>query len=1397
METINKKLKDISPVRVNPEAGSAGSVEYDMKTGGLKLTKTLAELPGSKMPLNLKLLYDAAHGGWRLNYEQYLTPKSNISGWTFSQDKPDFIYADGSMEDRYFYAANQIVYENSLSDTGVEAYGYFENETCLNLKQTSTGWKIEDLSGNSLTFDSAYRLTSAKDVYGHTTAITTSAITDGEGNVCNFMRSGDGMTVEIRSYNKRFELTPVTVSGSSGWYMLAEYEAEWDESGGVAQQTCLARSFYLLQSGKLTCAYDGFTSVEATFSGNWATSLVKKEYADYGASGSGTSWTLSFANGETTESYSDFTHTADEKYSFKDKKGIKTEYGLVRYDSNHPDLLKYASITVDGLFNVPDRTVTTNYLVESYVENLGTITDFSVVSIEEEIARLNFNYDNSYITNQNGTAIAGFNLLTQQELTNLFLAMRKGTRCVSVYMNTYCYDTTAMPLKFSGFELKNLAPVVCTDYLDEDGNSRYKTYTVYQADMTGTAAYAIRETTQLVKGNKFYVSYKCYNSKFELVKEKGYDGVEKEYTYDADGLLTCEKAGDASAYVKTDYAFEQKTESGETVYEEKSAFYVDGQERTTRNVYDAKKELKYSEDANGNKTTPVFSNDMLSSVKVNGTEKMSYAYENNRLKALTHNGTKYKFGYGKGCLSSIGYETINSLYSKRIEFVTLSRTTTDDVKTVQYSTDTNSFKERYTYDKNGRLILKEEGTTSFASVKGNGYREAADGGLKPSVLIYSFDSKANLEYHYSYDEHRKHVTQVGVLDGNAAAVKYVKNISYDGYDRVIKENYGTYAIGTEVQYPDSNNSPEERIETLKHTLSGTLDITNYTYDNLKRLTEKEVSAYYSGTIYRNKYSYHAGKSGTNETTGLIKNEELYLRYAQNPTEKYEYAYDANGNVTEVKNLLDTSKNVTYEYDGLNRLVKERNGERGSEWRYTYDNGGNITKKEEYNLSTGALSASWDYGYSDTYWKDQLTSWGSYGTSSFVYDSAGNPTKYKGKTLTWQGKKLVKYANSDLSYMDLSYDGNGMLVGYTQNDTYSDWAGAQFTNTTTKEIVRDGDRIINEKITEYNQLENTTSVKNVKYTYDEKGVSGMTVNNVSYYFVRNIFGDVTAIYDESRNKKAEYRYDAWGTCYMPVNVDGIGSLNPFRYRGYYFVSQIGLYYLTTRFYDYTTGRFLNADVPSICIDDGLEIPEGCNLYSYCLNNPVMCVDPTGHVAISLLLIGFFAGAAIGFGGSVVSQGISNGWDNINWWQAGFDGLIGGISGLIGGSGVGIAGSMISGGILGFSGSVGGDLISNGGDFSKVNWGKAVVMGAFGAIWGAISKEGAGNIKAMNEAINSGKSWGAKTFLNFSASVADRGASIGARETAALFMANAILGYQAKAFTYVFGGMILSSVLSTLI
>ena len=504
------------------------------------------------------------------------------------------------------------------------------------------------------------------------------------------------------------------------------------------------------------------------------------------------------------------------------------------------------------------------------------------------------------------------------------------------------------------------------------------------------------------------------------------------------------------------------------------------------------------------------------------------------------------------------------------------------------------------------------------------------------VQYYAIDNKAGLKYTYTYDENRKHATKVTVTNTAGGAQKYVKNISYDGYDRVTTENYGSAIYSRTVSYPDSNDSPQERFERVKHTVNGiSASNTTYEYDGLNRLTKEKVgkSSSSSSLVFENRYEYYAGKSGTNETTGLVRKEEYYLKNITAPQGSIEYEYDANGNVTEIKNLLDTGKNVSYEYDSLNRLTKETNLAIGSEWRYTYDNGGNITKKEEYNPSTGALVSSRDYGYGHSYWKDQLTSWGSYGTNSFVYDDSGNPTKYKGKTLEWEGKRLAKYNESDNCYVKLNYDGNGLLAGYFYSNTYSIWGGATFTTTMTREITRDGDRILSEKVTEYNPETNSTTVKNIMYAYDEKGVSGMTVGGKKYYFVRNIFGDVTAIYNTSRVKCAEYAYDAWGTMYMTLDTEGVGALNPFRYRGYYMVSNIGLYYLTTRFYDYTTGRFLNADVPSVGIESGFNIPEGCNLYSYCLNNPVMYSDETGYSPLPwwgklLIGIGFIVvGAAV--------------------------------------------------------------------------------------------------------------------------------------------------------------------------
>lgn len=297
----------------------------------------------------------------------------------------------------------------------------------------------------------------------------------------------------------------------------------------------------------------------------------------------------------------------------------------------------------------------------------------------------------------------------------------------------------------------------------------------------------------------------------------------------------------------------------------------------------------------------------------------------------------------------------------------------------------------------------------------------------------------------------------------------------------------------------------------------------------------------------------------------------------------------------------------------------------------------------------------------------------------------------------------------------------------------------------------------------------------------------------FRYVRNILGDVEYLLDSQGKVVAEYYYDIWGNSMLVRDFTGYGEINPFRYRGYYYDTESRLYYLITRYYDPRLGVFLTRDSAEY-----LEPEEvgGVDLYAYCYNNPIMYVDPTGHFAISLLVIGFIVGAAIGFGGSAISQGVTNGWNNINWGQAGFDALIGGLTGLIGGSGIGIVGSTIVGGLLGFVGSAGGDLIASGGNFNEINWGKAAIMGVIGSITGLIAGAGAGNVKAMSRAINDGKSWGAKTFINFGVSIADKGASQLARQTAALYFANAVLGYKVKAFTYVFAGLIASNTASAI-
>ena len=199
----------------------------------------------------------------------------------------------------------------------------------------------------------------------------------------------------------------------------------------------------------------------------------------------------------------------------------------------------------------------------------------------------------------------------------------------------------------------------------------------------------------------------------------------------------------------------------------------------------------------------------------------------------------------------------------------------------------------------------------------------------------------------------------------------------------------------------------------------------------------------------------------------------------------------------------------------------------------------------------------------------------------------------------------------------------------------------------------------------------------------------------------------------------------------------------------------------------------------------------------MNDPINYSDPSGHVAISTLIIGAIIGFVVGGATSAVSQGLTKGWDNINGWQVLLDATIGGISGALGASGINQVVSMIAGGVLGTIGSIGGDLIASGGDWNQVNVGKAILMGAIGVGLGRWTGAGTQNSKAMVSTINAGKSLGSKAFLTYAKEALLRPNSGLTLQTMYMNMSKAISLYTVQGITKVSAATLGSTFLGNMI
>ena len=586
-----------------------------------------------------------------------------------------------------------------------------------------------------------------------------------------------------------------------------------------------------------------------------------------------------------------------------------------------------------------------------------------------------------------------------------------------------------------------------------------------------------------------------------------------------------------------------------------------------------------------------------------------------RLQSITTDSTVYNFTYdmfGNTTEVNAGNNTLASYtynpYNGKLNTLTYGNGTSvkylydaiDRVSEICYNICENGAYETvysYQYDSAGRLYSMKD------------HRENL-------VTVYEYDSQGRPAMTTTYDEE----TYTNLYD---STMSYTEDSKLQQLRYTIDYRTPTGYAAEEYWYMLNYDAQTGNLEKMRIQSQNVKGWVYTNYNSFGRLTSKTVDMMVgsaSALELKTNYSYIDNTDHT--TTPLVSSITSEITRGDNTSPSYNttysYTYDDNGNITQINSTLGTTR---YQYDDLGQLIREDNQELGVTYVYTYDDAGNMTNKIKYDYTSGDLSGKtpimtydrvysgdkMDYMYHEGYW----------GTLIFIdYDEIGNPVRMwedcfdmYGYALEWEGRQLVSVGWVDdytdvTTLLEFTYNADGIRTSKTYNGVKHEY----FLN---------GSQVIAETWTK-NNVEHL-----LIYLYDESGSPlGLKYRNSyyaagdfdSFFFEKNLQGDIVAVYDDTGALMGRYIYDAWGRCTVVCGCGGLGDVvvntyNPFRYRGYFYDVETQMYYLQSRYYSPELGRFFNGD--SALYSDIL----GFNLFAYCYNNPVNYVDPTGESSIS--------------------------------------------------------------------------------------------------------------------------------------------------------------------------------------
>ena len=243
---------------------------------------------------------------------------------------------------------------------------------------------------------------------------------------------------------------------------------------------------------------------------------------------------------------------------------------------------------------------------------------------------------------------------------------------------------------------------------------------------------------------------------------------------------------------------------------------------------------------------------------------------------------------------------------------------------------------------------------------------------------------------------------------------------------------------------------------------------------------------------------------------------------------------------------------------------------------------------------GEALESIPYTYGDANWKDKLTA---YNGKTITYDAIGNPLNDGTWSYEWQAGRQLKRMSAEGKALTFQYDHNGLR---TQKVVEADW----YPETTNYYL---HGKLLTHMTVDYRDTSEAAHQDVMHFFYDAQSrPAKVSYNGTIYTYVHNLQGDVVGLLDNSGTLVVEYKYDAWGKAISTTGslAATLGKRNPFRYRGYVYDEETGLYYLRSRYYNPVVGRFVNEDGAIIL---GLL---STNMFAYCSNNPLSMVDTSG-------------------------------------------------------------------------------------------------------------------------------------------------------------------------------------------